>query len=185
MRLAGRPCGVSVAHGAAGEWAERRMELGAGRKKGRRRKNVPTGGPRLSARLGKRATCGAGRTGADRWAMPVSRVVPARDEPFAGARRGERAARGRKTGLKRSARLREKRGERAAEKEVGRTGLSCWVGFGFSTGLGTFLVFFFPFLFLFQTPLKSILNSKEILIQTLSTQPNKTMHKHACTNMLP
>ena len=58
--------------------------------------------------------------------------------------------------------LREKRGERAAEKKVGRTGLSCWVVSGFSTGLGSFLVFFFPFLFLFQTPLKSILNSKEI-----------------------
>ena len=98
MRLASRPCGVGVAHGVAGERAEQRMELGVGRKKGRRRKNVPTGGPGRSAILGKRATRGAGRTGADRWAMPVSRTARARAEPFAGARRGEQAMRGRKNG---------------------------------------------------------------------------------------
>ena len=58
MRLDGRPCGVGVAHGAVGERAEQRMELGAGMKKGRRRKNAPTGVLGWSVRLGKRATRG-------------------------------------------------------------------------------------------------------------------------------
>ena len=51
-----------------------------------------------------------------------------------------------------------KRGAGWAGLINGLTGLET----GFSTGLGSFQVFFFPFLFLFQTPLKSILNSKEI-----------------------
>ena len=45
-------------------------------------------------REGERRGCGV--NGANRWAMPVSRTARARAEPFAGARRGERAARGRK-----------------------------------------------------------------------------------------
>ena len=87
---------------------------------------APTGGPCLSA---------------ERRVRGLSRLLGL------GAENGLRA--GGNTGLKRSAGLREKRGERAAEKKVGRTGLSCWVVSGFSTGLGSFLVFFFPFLFLF------------------------------------
>ena len=100
---------------------------------------APTGGPCLSA---------------ERHMRGLSRLLGL------SAENGPRA--GGKTGLKWSAGLWEKRGEQGAEKEVGWTDLSCWVGFGFSIGLGSFLVFFFPFLFLFQTPLKSILNSKEI-----------------------
>ena len=74
-------------------------------------------------------------------------------------------------------------GERAGPRKCGAAGPTCWAVWGkrkrgagwagliagltgletgVSTGLGSFQVFFFPFLFLFQTPLKSILNSKEI-----------------------
>ena len=120
----------------AGQGSQR--DWGSGRRAGRD-ELAPTGGPCLSA---------------ERRVRGLSRLLGL------SAENGPRA--GGKTGLKRRAGLREKRGEQAAEKEVGRTGLSFWVGFGFSIGLGSFLVFFFPFLFLFQTPLKSILNSKEI-----------------------
>jgi len=64
VRLADRPCRVGVAHGAAGELAERRRELGAGRKKGKRRKNTPIGGP--GASVGEGASARGVRAGLER-----------------------------------------------------------------------------------------------------------------------
>src|SRR6185312_9704158 len=94
----------------AGQGGQR--DWGSGRRAGRD-ELAPTGGPCLSA---------------ERRVRGLSRLLGL------GAENGPHA--GGKKCLERSTGLREKRGERAAEKKVGRTGLSCWVVFGFSTGLG-------------------------------------------------